>query len=164
MTKRHMTKGFTLVELSIVLVIIGLIIGGVLTGQQVIQNARISNTINGIQAFQAQLQTYAQNFGALPGDDPSAAARFSSAGVAQCSGTGCGDGAIGTNASFDAASDAAGSALESRHGGQYRRTTVQSFRRHLRFSKRHNRRHVHNNRFVHQQHPGHGGASHRCKT
>ena len=69
-------RGFTLVELSIVLVIIGLIIGGVLTGQQIIQNARITNALNAIQAYQAQFQTYQQNFGALPGDDPSAPTRF----------------------------------------------------------------------------------------
>ncbi|MGL1218102.1 prepilin-type N-terminal cleavage/methylation domain-containing protein, partial [Vibrio parahaemolyticus] len=64
-TKR---RAFTLVELSIVLVIIGLIIGGVLTGQQIIQNARITNALNGIQAYQAQFQTYVQNYGVLPGD------------------------------------------------------------------------------------------------
>lgn len=71
---RH--KGFTLVELSIVLVIIGLIIGGVLTGQQIIQNARITNALNAIQAYEAQFQTYTQNYGALPGDDPNAVQRF----------------------------------------------------------------------------------------
>jgi prepilin-type N-terminal cleavage/methylation domain-containing protein len=85
-------QGFTLVELSIVLVIIGLIIGGVLTGQQIIQNARITNTINAIQAYQAQLQTYAQNFGVLPGDDASATSRFPS--VANLS-NGDGNGKIG---------------------------------------------------------------------
>ena len=69
-------RGFTLVELSIVLVIIGLIIGGVLTGQQIIQNARITNALNAIQAYQAQFQTYQQNFGSMPGDDPTAATRF----------------------------------------------------------------------------------------
>ena len=72
-------RGFTLVELSIVLVIIGLIIGGVLTGQQIIENARVTNTINSLQAYHAQFHTYVQNYGAMPGDDASATARFSSA-------------------------------------------------------------------------------------
>lgn len=69
-------RGFTLVELSIVLVIIGLIIGGVLTGQQIIQNARVTNAINSIQSYQAQFQTYSQNYGLMPGDDSSAPSRF----------------------------------------------------------------------------------------
>jgi type II secretory pathway pseudopilin PulG len=71
--------GFTLAELSIVLVTIGLIIGGVLTGQQIIQNARVTNALNAIQAYEAQFQTYVQNYGALPGDDPAAPTRFSTA-------------------------------------------------------------------------------------
>lgn len=112
---RSPQSGFTLVELSIVLVIIGLIIGGVLTGQQIIQNARLTNAINGIQAYQAQFQTYAENNGALPGDDPSAASRFPSQGVSQCSGSGCGDGKVGTSSSYNAASDATGAAAESRY-------------------------------------------------
>lgn len=77
MPLRHQRRrAFTLIELSIVLVIIGLIIGGALTGQQIIQNARITNAINNIQSYQAQFQTYQQNYGALPGDDPSAVSRF----------------------------------------------------------------------------------------
>ena len=38
-------KGFTLVELAIVLVIIGLLVGGVLTGQELVKQAEISNVI-----------------------------------------------------------------------------------------------------------------------
>lgn len=87
-------RGFTLVELSIVLVIIGLIIGGVLTGQQIIQNARITNALNSIQAYQAQFQTYQQNFGALPGDDPSALTRFPNVTTQQGNGNGNGNGSL----------------------------------------------------------------------
>jgi prepilin-type N-terminal cleavage/methylation domain-containing protein len=68
---------FTLVEMAIVLVIIGLIIGGVLTAQQVTQNAKINSTIQSIKAYQAAVQSYTQNYGALPGDDQQASTRFS---------------------------------------------------------------------------------------
>lgn len=105
-------RAFTLVELSIVLVIIGLIIGGVLTGQQIIQNARINNAVNGIQAYQAQYQTYAQNYGSPPGDDPSALTRFPSLTQISNVSNGNGDGVIGTSTSFDTTSTT-GTAAES---------------------------------------------------
>lgn len=107
-------RAFTLVELSIVLVIIGLIIGGVLTGQQIIQNARITNAVNGIQAFQGQFQTYAQNYGALPGDDISAISRFPSLATTDADAKGNNDGKVGTSSSFDT-QDTTGKAAESRY-------------------------------------------------
>lgn len=80
MTKKNArTSGFTLVELSIVLVIIGLIIGGVLGGRQLMMNAQITNAVNAIQAYEAQFQSYIQNYGVMPGDDKNAVSRFSSA-------------------------------------------------------------------------------------
>lgn len=90
---------FTLVELSIVLVIIGLIIGGVLTGQQIIQNARVTNALNTIQSYQAQFQTYVQNYGVMPGDDSNAPSRFPSA--LPATPVGDGNGALG--GAFDSA-------------------------------------------------------------
>ncbi len=82
MKKRYAsTAGFTLVELSIVLVIIGLIIGGVLSGRQIMLNAQITNAVNAIQAYEAQFQTYVQNYGAMPGDDAQATERFPSADI-----------------------------------------------------------------------------------
>ncbi|MEJ0063356.1 MAG: type II secretion system protein [Alphaproteobacteria bacterium] len=74
--RAHKTAGFTLVELAIVLVIVGLIIGGVLTAQQITQNARITNAVQAVKSLQAATQSYNQNYGALPGDDANAATRF----------------------------------------------------------------------------------------
>lgn len=88
------TMAFTLVELAIVLVIIGLIISGVLTAQQITQNARITSAIQGIKSVQAATQSYNQNFGVLPGDDEQALSRFVNKGVL---GNGNHDGTIGAN-------------------------------------------------------------------
>ncbi len=61
-------KGFTLVELSIVLVIIGLIIGGILKGQELIGNAQIKNVASQAQSYQAATAAFRDKYGALPGD------------------------------------------------------------------------------------------------
>ncbi|MDX9689093.1 MAG: prepilin-type N-terminal cleavage/methylation domain-containing protein [Proteobacteria bacterium] len=111
--RKETERGFTLVELSIVLVIIGLIIGGVLTGRQIILNARITNAVNGIQAYQAQFQTYQQNNGSIPGDDPSALTRFPSLADYSDVTNGNNNGRVGTATSFDT-TDTTGEAAESR--------------------------------------------------
>src|SRR5690242_2558758 len=85
-------RGFTLVELAVVLVVVGLIIGGVLTGQQIMQNAKVTNAVNGIQSFAAQFQTYTQNNGAMPGDDSQASARFPGVPAGSANGNGTLDG------------------------------------------------------------------------
>jgi len=65
-------RGFTLVELSIVLVIIGLIIGGILKGQELIGNAEIKNLVSQTQAYRAASVAFKDKYGALPGDVPKA--------------------------------------------------------------------------------------------
>lgn len=72
-------SGFTLIELAIVLVIIGLIVGGVLQGQALITNARTTNYQNSAQGYIAAVETYRQRYNAFPGDDDSAATRFGGA-------------------------------------------------------------------------------------
>lgn len=60
--------GFTLIELSIVLVIIGLIVGGILLGSTLIRSAEIRNTIKQAEAFTAAANTFLLKYNCLPGD------------------------------------------------------------------------------------------------
>jgi prepilin-type N-terminal cleavage/methylation domain-containing protein len=61
-------KGFTLIELSIVLVIIGLITGGVLVGRDLINAAYIRAQISQIEKFNTAVNTFYGKYQALPGD------------------------------------------------------------------------------------------------
>jgi len=86
-------KGFTLVEIAIVMVIIGLLLGGVLKGQQMIANAKIKNLVNHAKGLAAAIYTYQDRYKALPGDDPKATTNLAGTG---CTGVanGNGDGLI----------------------------------------------------------------------
>ena len=61
--------GFTLVEIAIVLVIIGLLLGGVLKGQELINSAKVKNFINDFKTVPLFIYGYQDKFKALPGDD-----------------------------------------------------------------------------------------------
>ena len=63
-----MKNGFTLVELSIVLVIIGLLIGGILVGQSLVDSAKLKSFISQIQQFDIAVNNFKQKFKGLPGD------------------------------------------------------------------------------------------------
>ncbi len=65
-------RGFTLIELSIVLVIIGLIVGGVLVGQDLIHAAALRAVISEKDRFSAAIYTFQGKYGYLPGDFPNA--------------------------------------------------------------------------------------------
>jgi prepilin-type N-terminal cleavage/methylation domain-containing protein len=62
-------SGFTLIEIAIVLVIIGLLLGGVLQGQQLIENSRVKSATNDFNGIAAGAFSYQDRYGRLPGDD-----------------------------------------------------------------------------------------------
>ena len=66
--------GFTLVEIAIVLIIIGLLIGGIIKGQAMIKNAKVKRLVGDIDMMRAAVLTFQDKFGMLPGDenDPNA--------------------------------------------------------------------------------------------
>ena len=73
--------GFTLVEIAIVLVIIGLLLGGILKGQEMIIQAKVKNSIQDFSGVSAAFYGYQDRYRAIPGDDPNAATRWSGATV-----------------------------------------------------------------------------------
>ena len=62
-------SGFTLVEIAIVLVIIGLLLGGILKGQELINSAKVKNLANDFRVIPTYIYAFQDKFKALPGDD-----------------------------------------------------------------------------------------------
>lgn len=61
-------RAFSLVELSIVLVILGLLTGGILSGQSLIRAAELRSVVTEMQRYQAAIHTFTDKYFALPGD------------------------------------------------------------------------------------------------
>ena len=88
-------SGFTLIEIAIVLVIIGLLLGGVLKGQELINSAKVKNLATDFKNVPVYIYGYQDKFRALPGDDQNAQTHVGSASitVTPCSSkTGCNQG------------------------------------------------------------------------
>jgi len=103
--------GFTLVELAIVMIIIGLLIGGILKGQELIANSQVTATIAQVKGIDAAVSTFRDKYSALPGDMVSTN-RLANCTAAPCSKTAAADGRI-TGASVTAAGGAPAANRES---------------------------------------------------
>lgn len=94
-TVRYLTfrriEAFSLMEISIVLLIIGIIAGGMLKGKDLIEAAQVRAVVNDFQNLQTAFESYINSYGAIPGDDASVSERFQ--GVAN----GDGDGKISSD-------------------------------------------------------------------
>jgi prepilin-type N-terminal cleavage/methylation domain-containing protein len=98
-----MKQGFTLIELSIVLVIIGLIVGGVTVGQDLIRSAELNSVLSDTNKYQVAINSFKLKYNALPGDmnnatdywgvahaTPATCATTASTGTETCDGDGNG--------------------------------------------------------------------------
>lgn len=82
LTHQDKDAGFTLVELAVVMIIIGLLIGGVLKGQELINNAEVTNSAGAIQTYDSASLSFSDAFGTYPGDVQNPADR-----IPDCAGT-----------------------------------------------------------------------------
>ena len=87
LTNRRDEAGFTLVELAIVMIIIGLLIGGILKGQELVANAQVTATIAQIKGLDGAISTFRDKYSAMPGDIRNAGARLRNC-TGNCIGTG----------------------------------------------------------------------------
>ena len=87
--------GFTLVEIAIVMIIIGLLIGGTFGGMKLIENMQVNKTVQDLKAIDSAAITFKDAYGRLPGDIASPATRLPNCTDAPCSTGGNGDRRIG---------------------------------------------------------------------
>ena len=65
---KKLQSGFTLIEIAIVLLIIGLLLGGVMKGQSMINSARVRSIANDLSGIEAGWISFQDRYRSLPGD------------------------------------------------------------------------------------------------
>lgn len=73
---RKKLPGFSLIELSIVMIIVGIIMAGVFKGQDLIEAARLQSTVSEMNRIKMLILQYHDQFGYWPGNDHQASQRF----------------------------------------------------------------------------------------
>jgi len=87
-------SGFTLIEIAIVLVIIGLLLGGILKGQELINSAKVKNLATDFKNIPVFIYGYQDKFRALPGDDKQVTTHLTNATLATTPASSQGNGVI----------------------------------------------------------------------
>lgn len=118
-----MQRGFSLVELSIVLIIIGLLVGGVVSGKALIRRAELRDIIAGFQQYQIAVNSFQEQYKSLPGDMPNATRFWDQAAAGSACYTTVSTGTKTCNGNGDGIIDYAGAANQ--------RTEVFMFWQHL---------------------------------
>lgn len=90
-------SGFTLVELAISIMIIGLLVGGVLKGRELVENARITQLVNQVKSYQAAVGTFRSTYGSWPGDMRDPDTRLPDCTTGRCATPGNGDTRLSAN-------------------------------------------------------------------
>ena len=90
------SDGFTLVEISIVMMIIGLLIGGTFGGMKLVEISEVSRTVRDLKAIDSGALTFKDSFGRLPGDIVSPSTRLPNCATGPCSRGGDGNRILGT--------------------------------------------------------------------
>jgi len=90
---KSQTSGFSLVEIAIVLVIVGLMLGGVFKGQELIDSARVRSMASEVDGIRTAWYSFQDRYRALPGDFQAAGTQIDSAAA-----SGNGNGRIDDNA------------------------------------------------------------------
>ncbi len=88
---RNLERGFTLIEVSIVLVIIGLVVGSVVAGKHLIHQSELQRTLTDVDQINTAANTFRMKYDYFPGDIPNATTFFSNA-----AGNGDGNSSIST--------------------------------------------------------------------
>jgi prepilin-type N-terminal cleavage/methylation domain-containing protein len=88
-------NGFTLVEIAIVMIIIGLLIGGTFGGMKLLESSKISRTVRDLNSIDSGVLTFKDTYGRLPGDIVSPSTRLRGCASPPCSRGGDGNRTIG---------------------------------------------------------------------
>ena len=78
---RNRKSGFTLLELAVVLVVVGLIVGGIFTSKGMIRSSQIQSALSDADAYKKNVMTFKDKYKYLPGDMPTATSFWGSLGA-----------------------------------------------------------------------------------